>query len=85
MLRMSGEKTKMTEEICANCEGYEEEFECVVCHKKFLRRKKSRVRHRNRVGVRKVGSVTCSKKCASNRLKLRDKKELKKQKEKKLR
>ncbi len=46
-----------------------EEEVCVVCNSRFLRRIKSRVRSRNMVGVRKVGSLTCSKKCSMNRLK----------------
>ena len=46
-----------------------EEKECVVCNNSFFRRTKSRVRNKNRVNVRKVGSVTCSKQCARKRIK----------------
>ena len=44
-----------------------EEKECVICGKKFFRRrKKSKTTHI--IGVRKTGSLTCSKECSRKRV-----------------
>ncbi len=47
-----------------------EEKECAVCDKKFYR-KKNRVstgKKNNMVGIRKLGSLTCSKECSRKRI-----------------
>ena len=49
---------------------FTEEKKCIVCNRKFLRRTITRVRTKNRLGVRKFGSLTCSKKCARERIQL---------------
>ena len=47
-----------------NSKDHVEEKECIICRKKFFRRIKARVRSKNEVGVKKVGTLGCSKECS---------------------
>jgi len=53
-----------------------EERVCIVCGKLFYRRIKKRTRHKNAPGIRKSGSLVCSKECAKERINLQRKGEI---------